>query len=54
MEERISGVNNLVEEIETLASENVKYKMFLTQIWAIMKRPNIKIIGIEEGEDFQF
>jgi hypothetical protein len=34
---------------------NLKTKMSLTQnnqeIWDIMKRPNLRLIGIEEGEE---
>ena len=51
MEERIQGI-----EIDTPVKENAKSKKFLTQniqkIWDTMKRPNLKIIGIEE-EDSQ-
>ena len=56
MEERISGVNNSIEEIDSPIKENVKSSKFLTQniqeIWETMKRPNIRIIGIE-GEKLQ-
>jgi hypothetical protein len=42
----------------TLVNENAKYKRFLTQniqeIWNTMKRPNLRITGIEGGEDSQF
>lgn len=48
MENRISGIEN----IDILIKEDVKTKQFLTQkfqeVWNTMKRPNIKIIGIEE------
>ena len=41
-----------------MVKENVKSKKFLTQniqeIWDTMKKPNLRIIGIEEGEDSQF
>lgn len=44
-----------MEEIDTLAKEYVKAKMFLTknisEVWNPMKRPNLQIIGIEE--DYQ-
>ena len=43
--------------MDELAKENAKYKMFLTQniqeIWDTMKRPNLRIKRIEEGEDSQ-
>ena len=57
-EERISGIEETIEEIDTPVKENAKYKKFLTQniqeIWDTMKRPNLRIIGIEEVEDTQF
>jgi hypothetical protein len=31
MEERISGVENTIEDIDTLVKENPKYEKFLTQ-----------------------
>ena len=43
--------------MNTLAKENVKSEKFLTQniqeIWDTMKRTNLRIIGIEEGEEYQ-
>ena len=57
MEDRISGVEDTIEEIDSLVKENVKYNKFLAQniqeIWDTMKRPNLRIIGIEEGEELQ-
>ena len=57
MEERISGIEDTIEEIDTSVKENVKPKNFMTQniqeIWDTMKRPNLRIIGIEEGEQSQ-
>ena len=54
MEDKISGVEDTIEEIDTSVKENVKARKFLTQttqkIWGTMKRPNLRIIGIEEGE----
>jgi hypothetical protein len=51
MGERISGKEDTKEE-------NAKCKKYLTQniqdIWDTMKRPYLRIIGIEEGEDSQF
>jgi restriction endonuclease len=45
MEERLSGVEDMIEEIDTPAKENVKSKKFLTQniqkIWDTMKRSNL-------------
>ena len=57
IEERISGVEDTVEEIDTTVKENSKHKKLLTQsiqeIQDTMKRPNLRIIGIEENEDSQ-
>ena len=53
MGERISVVNPTIEEINTTV-KNAKSNKIMTQkineIWDIMKRPNVRIIGIE-GED---
>jgi hypothetical protein len=61
MEERISGAEDSIENMDTTVKENVKCKKkkkILTQniqeIQDIMRRPNIRIIGINENEDFQF
>jgi hypothetical protein len=57
MEERISGIEDTIEDIDILVKENTKCKKFLTlnmqEIWDTMKRPNLRIIGIEES-DSQF
>ena len=54
MEERISGIKDMIEEIDISVKENVKSNKLLTQniqeIWNTMKRPHLRIIGIEEGE----
>ncbi|ERE81545.1 Transposase, L1 containing protein [Cricetulus griseus] len=54
MEERISGVEDTLAEIDSLTKENLKFNKSLTQniqeIWDTVKRPNLRIIGIEEGE----
>ena len=40
-----------------MTKENSKSNKFLTQniqeIWGTMKRPNLRIIGVEEGEEIQ-
>jgi uncharacterized coiled-coil protein SlyX len=58
IEERMSGVEYMVEEIDTTVNENSKHKNLLTQsiqeIQDTMKRPTLRIIGIEENKDFQF
>ena len=54
MEERISGVEDKLEEIDSSVKENVNSKKILTQsiqeIWDTMKNSNLRIIGIEERE----
>ena len=57
IEERISGAEDTIENIDTTIKENTKCKKFLTlniqEIQDTMIRPNLRIIGIEEHEDFQ-
>jgi cell division protein FtsL len=54
MEERISGEEDSIENIDTTIKENAKCKKILTQsiqeTQDTMRRPNLRIIGI--GEDF--
>jgi hypothetical protein len=57
MEERISGAEDSIENMDTTIKENVKCKKILTQnirkIQDTMRRPNLRIIGIDENKDFQ-
>ena len=57
MEERISGAEDTIENMDTTIKENVKCKKILTQniqeIQDTMRRPNLRIIGIDKKEDFQ-
>jgi hypothetical protein len=57
MEERISGTEDSIENIGTTIKENAKCKKILTQniqeIQDTMRRSNLRIIGIDEKEDFQ-
>ncbi len=57
MEDGISGAEDSIENISTTIKENAKYKKILTQniqeIQDTMRRPNLRIIGIDENEDFQ-
>jgi chromosome segregation ATPase len=57
MEERMSGVEDSIENIGTTLKENTKHKRILTQniqeIQDTMRRPNLLIIGVDENEDFQ-
>jgi predicted RNase H-like nuclease (RuvC/YqgF family) len=55
MEEIISGAEDSIENIGTTIKENAKCKKILTQsiqeIQDTMRRPNLRIIGIDENED---
>jgi hypothetical protein len=57
IEERISGSEDTIENIDTTIKKNAKCKKILTQniqkIQAIMRIPNLRIIGIEESKDCQ-
>jgi hypothetical protein len=57
MEEKISVSEDSIENMDTTIKENAKCKKILTQniqeIQNTMRRPNLKIIGIDEKEDFQ-
>jgi hypothetical protein len=54
MEERISGAEDSIENMDTMIKENAKCKKILTQnIQDTMRRPNLRIIGTDENEDFQ-
>jgi hypothetical protein len=56
-EERISGAEDSIENIDTTVKENAKCKKILTQniqeIQDTMRRSNLRVIGIEESEDSQ-
>ena len=58
MEERISGAEDSTENISTKVKENAECKQILTQtiqeIKDTMRRTNLRIIGVDENEDFQF
>jgi wobble nucleotide-excising tRNase len=57
MEERLSGAEDSIENIGTTIKENGKCKKILTQniqeMQDTMRRPNLRIIGVDENEDFQ-
>jgi chromosome segregation ATPase len=57
MEERISGAEDSIENMGTTIKENTKCKRILTQniqeMQDKMRRPNLRIIGVDEDEDFQ-
>jgi hypothetical protein len=56
MEGRISGVKDSIENMDTKIKENSKCKKILTkniqEIQDTMRIPNLRIIGIDENEDF--
>jgi chromosome segregation ATPase len=57
IEERISGAEDTIENIDTTVKENAKSKKLLTQniqeIQDTMRRQNLRIIGIEESKHSQ-
>ena len=57
MEERISESEDTIEKINALIKENSKSNKFASQniqeIWDTIKKTNLRIIGIEEGEEMQ-
>jgi uncharacterized coiled-coil protein SlyX len=57
MEERISGAEDSIENIDTIIKENAKYTEILIQIiqkiQGTMRRLNLKIKGIDENEDVE-
>jgi hypothetical protein len=57
MEERISGAEDSIENLDTTIKENAKCKKILTQniqeIQDTMRRQNLRVTGIDENEDFQ-
>jgi hypothetical protein len=56
MEERISGAEDSIENIRTTIKENTKCKKIITQNIQenqdTMRRPNLRIIDVDENEDF--
>jgi hypothetical protein len=57
MEERISGAEDFIENIGTTIKKNAKGKKILIQniqeIQDTIRRPRLRIIGVDENEDFQ-
>jgi hypothetical protein len=54
MEERISGIEDMIEEIDTSVKENAKSKTFLTEniqqnILDTMRRPTLRKIEMNEN-----
>jgi hypothetical protein len=57
MEAKTLGVEDNIENIDIIVKENVKCKKLLTQniqeIQNTMRKPNLRIIGIQESKDSQ-
>ena len=57
MEERISGAEDSIENMDTTIIKSAKCKKILIQniqkIQDTMRRPNLQIIGVDENKDFQ-
>jgi uncharacterized coiled-coil protein SlyX len=57
IEERISGAEDAIENIDITVKENAKSKMLLTKniqkVQDTMRRPNLRIIGTEDSKDSQ-
>jgi uncharacterized protein YhaN len=57
MKKRISGAEDPIENMGTAIKENAKCKNILTQniqeIQDTMRRPKLRIVGVEENEGFQ-
>jgi predicted transcriptional regulator len=55
IEERISGTEDTIENIDKAVKGNVKYRKILTQniqkIYNKTRKPNIRIVDIEESKD---
>ena len=57
MEERISDAEDTIQTIDSTVKDNAKCKKLVSQniqeIQDTMRRPNLRIIGIDESEDLQ-
>ena len=57
IEERISDSEDTIEKINALTKENSKSNKLSSQniqeMWDTIKKPNLRIIGVEEGEELQ-
>jgi chromosome segregation ATPase len=57
MKERISDAEDSIENMDTTIKENAKWKKILTQniqeIQDTMRSPNLRIIVVDEKEDYQ-
>jgi uncharacterized coiled-coil protein SlyX len=57
VENRVSGMEVTVKELDQTVKDHErmlrKYEWNMQNIWDTMKRPNLQIMGIEEGEEIQ-
>jgi hypothetical protein len=57
IENRVSGTEDKVEEVDKRVKDHermlIKHKWNMQDIWDNMKRPNLCIMGVEEGEEIQ-
>jgi phage protein U len=57
VENRVSRTEDKVEELDQTVKYHErmlrKYEWSMQKIWNIMKRPNLQIMGVEEGEKIQ-
>jgi hypothetical protein len=58
MKETVWGIEDTTEEIAISVKEDIKYKKLperkiIQETWGTMKRPSLRIIGIEECEESQ-
>jgi hypothetical protein len=57
VENRVSETENKVEELDQTEKDHkrmlTKYEWNMQDIWDTMKRPNLWIMDIEEGEEIQ-
>jgi uncharacterized coiled-coil protein SlyX len=57
LEERISGAEDSIENMDTTIKENAKCKKILTEniqeIQGTMRKLNLQIIGVDDNEDFR-
>jgi hypothetical protein len=57
VENRVSRTEDKVEELEQTVKDHEwmlrKYERNMKDIWDTMKRPNLWIMGVEEGEQIQ-
>jgi chromosome segregation ATPase len=57
VENRVSGMEDKAEKLDQTVKDHKsmlrKYNWNMQDIWDTMKRPNLQIMGVEEGEEIQ-